>query len=412
MNLSENVQEGIRSIRDNWLRTFLTATIIAIGIMSLVGILTAVDSIQGSVDDSFAQFGANAFDIEGTSERGRRRRRGKEEKVYPPVEYKEALAYEEKIPFSARVSIRTVVTGIAEVKYGTKKTNPNTTIVGANEHFLQVGNFNLELGRNFSQIELSRGEQVAIIGNEIRKTLYDKVNPINKTINILGSQYVVIGVLEEKGSSMGNSDGDRTIIIPLAKAHQIATNTALTYDIRTALESGLDFNVAIGEATALMRQIRKDPLGSPNSFQITRSESLATRLESITNNLRIGGGIVGFTTLIGAAIGLMNIMLVSVTERTREIGVRKAMGATPFRIQQQFLIEAIVICQFGGVAGIILGIVAGNLTSYFLGVTSFVIPWFWMIIAVIISAVVGIISGYYPAYKASRLDPIASLRFE
>lgn len=412
MNLSENVQEGIRSIRDNWLRTFLTATIIAIGIMSLVGILTAVDSIQGSVDDSFAQFGANAFDIEGTSDRGRRRRRGREEKVYPPVKYKEALAYEEKIPFSARVSIRTIVTGIAEVKYGTKKTNPNTTVIGANEHFLQVGNFDLELGRNFSQIELSRGEQVAIIGSEIKKTLYDKINPINKTINILGSQYVVIAVLEEKGSSMGNSDGDRSIIIPLAKAHQIATNTALTYDIRTALESGLDFNVAIGEATALMRQIRKDPLGLPNSFQITRSESLATRLESITNNLRIGGAVVGFITLIGAAIGLMNIMLVSVTERTREIGVRKAMGATPFRIQQQFLIEAIVICQFGGVAGIIFGILIGNLISFFLGVTSFTIPWFWIVVAVIVSALVGILSGYYPAYKASRLDPIASLRFE
>jgi putative ABC transport system permease protein len=172
----------------------------------------------------------------------------------------------------------------------------------------------------------------------------------------------------------------------------------------------LDF--AMGEATGLLRKIRNDQIGKPNSFEIEKSETLAQEMESITSGLRFGGFGVGFITLLGASIALMNIMLVSVTERTREVGVRKALGATPLRIRQQFVIEAIVVCLLGGIGGVILGILIGNLISKGIGIDTFVVPWTWMMVGMMICVAVGLLSGYYPAYKASKLDPIESLRFE
>jgi len=415
MNFQENIKEGLRAIRDNILRTSLTAAIIAIGITSLVGILTAVDSMQASVKNSFAQLGANSFDIKvETDNFSRRRRSGQEDKQYPPIKYKEAVAFKEKFTPPARVSIQAPVTGAAEVKYGGKTTNPNIQVTGGNEHYLVTSGFNLELGRNFSQAELNNAVFVGIIGKELAETLFDKRNPLNKTINIRGYKIKVIGVMERSGSSMGSSSSDRMVLIPFTAAARIPTQGNISYNITTALDldNPKDFEIAMGEATRVMRQIRKDPLGKPNSFEVERSESAVQRLESITSYLKIGGGVVGFITLIGASIGLMNIMMVSVTERTREIGVRKALGATPYRIRQQFLVEAIVICQIGGLAGVLLGILMGNFVASLISSGDFLIPWFWIVLGLIISALVGIISGYYPAYKASRLDPVDALRFE
>ncbi|HAI76920.1 MAG TPA: ABC transporter [Microscillaceae bacterium] len=411
MNFTENVREGIRSIQDNWLRTTLTALIVAIGITSLVGILTAVDAIQASVDSSFAELGANSFDIKGQDER-QMRRRGRDEKKYPPIEYKQAIEYQQQINFQAKVSISTMVTGIAEAKYGSKKTNPNTSVMGINDNYFASNGYTIELGRNFTNVELEEGAHVAIIGYEIMEKLYEKESPINKSLSVAGRKYVIIGVLAKTGSTFGGSGADRNVHIPLALAAQIPSRTKRTYDITTLLENSNEFPFAMGEATRIMRQIRRDKPGASNSFEVARSETLASRLETITGYLKVAGGVIGFITLVGACIGLMNIMLVSVTERTREIGVRKALGATPFRIRQQFLIEAIVICILGGIGGIILGIAIGNLTSVLVGSGVFIVPWLWILIALVISVFVGIISGFYPAYKASLLDPIESLRFE
>ena len=195
-------------------------------------------------------------------------------------------------------------------------------------------------------------------------------------------------------------------------ANQLASGRGLQYNLTVGISDASQLELAMGEATGLMRSIRQDRVGEPNSFELEKSETLAENLESITGALRIGGFGVGFITLLGASIALMNIMMVSVTERTREVGVRKALGATPLRIRQQFVIEAIVVCILGGIAGIIMGIGIGNVISKAIGVDSFVIPWLWMLVGLVICVVVGLLSGYYPAFKASKLDPIESLRFE
>jgi putative ABC transport system permease protein len=411
MNFVENLKEGLRSIQSNILRTVLTALIIAIGITSLVGILTAIESIRASVESNFSQLGANSFDIEGTKP-WRRRNEGSNEKIYPPIRYKEARDFSKLFAYSSEINMEVGVTGNAEAKFQSQKTNPNVRVVGGTENYLTINGYELESGRGFSNIEVENAANVAIIGQEIKSTLFEKTDPINKYVNVLGYKYKVIGVLNKIGSIMGGGGADRMILIPVSTASRIPTNSELSYDLKVGVTNPEDFDMAMGEATVLMRSIRHDQLGRPDSFEITKSESLASRLDDITGYLKIGGFVIGFITLLGAAIGLMNIMMVSVTERTREIGIRKALGATPQRIRQQFLIEAIVICQLGGIVGVILGIAIGNGISMLISSGGFIIPWVWIIVGLIICVAVGLISGYYPAYKASKLDPIESLRFE
>jgi putative ABC transport system permease protein len=413
MNLKENIREGLSSIRANSLRSVLTASIIAIGITALVGILTAIDSIQTSVNSNLASLGANSFDIKANQGGGRRQRRGVEEKLYPPIEYLQARLFKERYKLGGAVTaVYTTVTGLAELKYRSRKTNPNIQLVGGDENYLPVKSFELEKGRNFSPFELDNAMAVVILGNEVSEKLFEKEDPLGKVLTASGNHFKVIGILKKVGASMGGSGSDRMMLIPLEAARALATNRSLTFDITTAVKGNVELGNAVGEATGLMRSLRKDKLGDPNSFEISQSDSLSASLDSIAGYLRIGGMLVGLVTLIGASIGLMNIMLVSVTERTREIGIRKALGATPSKIRQQFLIEAIVICQLGGIAGVVLGILVGNLAALALQSNSFVIPWAWMMGGLAICVVVGLASGYYPAYKASRLDPIESLRFE
>ena len=411
MNLRENIREGVRSIRSNMLRTVLTGLIIAIGITALVGMLTAVDGIKSEIDSSLSNLGANSFDISSRFS-GRRNRGGRKEKRYTPVKYKEAVRYKENFDFPAIVTVYTRASGIAEVKYDTKKTDPNVSITGGDENYFTIKGITIEKGRNFSAMETQYGNYVAILGTEVVKALFDKnENPLNKTIKFYGNNYRVIGILEEKGGFGGDTEEDRNIVIPLLNAKRLDKNGRMRYNITTMLEDPEQIDYAMGEASGLMRQIRGDRVADEDSFEIERSDSVTEALDDMTNGLRMGGFGVGFLTLLGAAIGLMNIMMVTVTERTREIGVRKALGATPKRIRQQFLIEAIVICQMGGVVGALLGILVGNLLANVLG-GAFVIPWTWIIVGLIICIIVGLLSGYLPARKAARLDPIEALRFE
>lgn len=410
MNLKENIREGTKAIKSNLLRTILTASIIAIGITSLVGILTAIDGIKSSIDTSFSSLGANSFDV-------RRRwpertvQEGKEQKQYPLLQKDEVLEFKERFT-EGTATLHLWVSGSAEIKRLSNKTTPNFTVRGIDENYMIIRNYNIVNGRNFTQLDIQNGANYVLIGNEVVKNLFKDEDPINKKISFYGNQFIVIGVLEKKGGFGGETYADRTVFIPFKNAIRISRRGYLDYRITVMVSDPTKMDHAVGEATSLMRRLRKDPIGEEESFEVSVNKTLEEELEELTSYLRIGGFSIGFITLVGASIGLMNIMLVSVTERTREIGIRKAIGATPLKIRLQFLIEAILICIMGGIGGVVIGLTIGNVIANIIKTGNFVAPWEWVSMGFIVCLIVGLISGYYPAYKASKLDPIDALRYE
>ncbi|WP_036678313.1 ABC transporter permease [Daejeonella oryzae] len=410
MGYSENLKVALQSVKSNKLRTFLTAIIIAIGLTALVGILTSIDAIEGSLNNTFSSMGANSFTIRNRGIGIRIGGGGERPKRFTPITYEEALNFKSSFNFPAMVSVNTFASFAATAKVGNQKTNPNISVLGADENYLLTGGYKLALGRNFSQAELEFGSGVVIIGNEVKTRLFKDSDPINKIITVGNNKFKVIGVFAEKGSSMGFG-GDKVCVVPLLKAKQIMTIPNPSYTISVIAEDPLHMESAIGESTGLFRNIRRLSAAQENNFEISKSDAIAQTLVDNLKFVRIGGITIGAITLIGAAIALMNIMIVSVTERTREIGIRKAIGATPVIIRRQFLIEATVICLMGGVTGVFLGILIGNLLSMVMG-GSFIMPWGWTALGLGLCIGVGLLSGLYPAVKASKLDPVESLRYE
>jgi putative ABC transport system permease protein len=413
MNLKENISEGLRSIKSNLLRTVLTATIITFGIMSLVGILTAIEGMQGSVNKSFEGLGVNTFDIKVEQNNGRRRR-GIVKKQPKPIYFRQALDYKENFAKKTKaiVSIYTFASQGETVKFETEKSNPNIIVVGADENYLNLKGYKIQSGRNISENDRFYSNKMVLIGFEVAQKFFPEESPIGKNITLMGEKFNIAGVLEKKGSITGGDD-DRVTIIPLEVARNFDQNGVFSYQITTSVPDAINLDYTLAEATSVMRIVRGDKVYDDDSFKIERSDALLNDLNEVTGYLRIGGFGISIITLLGASIALMNIMMVSVTERTREIGIRKALGASPTKIRLQFLIEAIVICIIGGLAGVFLVIAAGNVVSFFMtGGGSFVVPWNWILLGLVVCIVVGLLSGYYPAYKASKLDPIESLRYE
>lgn len=407
----ENIRISLESIKSHKIRAILTVLIIAFGIMALVGILTSIDSIKNSLNENFAMMGSNTFTMRNRELRVQVGGRRSRPKNFRNINYDEAITFKDRFVFPATVSAYTYGTGIATLKFKSEKTNPNIRVLGIDNEYIATAGLEMGKGRNFNHNEIYYGAHVAIIGNEIKTTLFkENEDPLGKTISIGSGKYLVVGVLKEKGSSMGFS-GDRNCLVPVNNVRQYFGRPNMNFSINVMTDNPEDIESAIDEATGIFRIIRKDPLSEGNSFGITKSDTIANMLIDLIKYVTLAATIIGLITLFGAAIGLMNIMLVSVTERTKEIGIRKATGATSRTIRNQFLVEAIVIAQMGGIVGIIFGIVAGNIVSMISG-TAFIIPWMWILLGVVLCLIVALISGILPATKAAKLDPIESLRYE
>ena len=410
--IKENIKIAFGSIRTQLLRTSLTIIIIAIGITALVGILTIVTCLENELNSNFASMGSNTFSINQYEFKNRNQGGGAEDKVHPIISYPEARQYKEKYkyPFT-QTSVSFTATSGAEVKYENEKTDPEISVLGVDENFTLNSGLDVVQGRTFNSFDVSNNAYVCIVGNDFAsKGLLKDVNPIDKIIAIRGAKFRVIGVLKAKGSTFGKSQ-DLRVLIPIQVARSLFSAPNINYTVSSMVNKKELLEGAVDDAMVTMRQIRKlNPVEDQN-FAISRSDDLVNKISSITGVLGISAWVIGIITVLGSSIALMNIMIVSVTERTREIGVRKSLGATQKTIAWQFFMETLLIGQMGGFVGIVFGVLIGFAISTFLNF-AFTIPWMAIFSAVITSFIVALVSGLYPAIKASKLDPIEALRYE
>jgi len=405
----ENLRISFRAIRSNRLRAILTMCIMAFGIMALVGILTAIDAIKSSLTNQFTMMGANSFTI---TSRAINFHIGNEarQRNYSRISYREATEFKERFTEPAWVSISFNATGLSTVKFESEETNPNVRLTGVDENFIAVSGYEIETGRNFNQDEIRMNRHIVLIGSEIVTKLFPSgTDPIDKEINVAGMKLRVAGVLKKKGASAMSSDN--VCFMPVTTARQYFSRPNMTFSITVMPHSPVNLDMMAGAAEGIFRIVRNLDPRDESDFNISKSDNLVNMLLKNTRFVTLAATLIGIVTLFGAAVGLMNIMLVSVTERTREIGTRKAIGAKTQTIKYQFLFESIMIGQMGGILGIILGILIGNLVSSMLG-SSFIIPWIWVITGIVVCFIVGVVSGYAPAVKAANIDPIEALRYE
>jgi putative ABC transport system permease protein len=385
--------------------------IIAIGITALVGILTVVSALENTLSSDFASMGSNTFNINQYENVSRRRGGDEREVINPILSYPEAMAFKNKYKYPlTETSISFTATSTAEIKFESTKTDPENKIVGVDEFFMANSGLETSLGRNFTGFDIQNNTYNCIVGSDFQKGLLKDVNPIDKIISIRGAKFKVIGVLKEKGSTFGNSQ-DLRVLIPIQVARSLFTAPRINYTMSVMVGKKELLDEAIDNANSTMRRVRKLSPVKDNNFAIVRSDDLINRILSITQYLGIASWVISIITILGSSIALMNIMIVSVTERTREIGVRKALGAKKSTIAFQFFIETLLIGQMGGLVGIVFGISIGYAIATAIDFV-FVIPWGAIVAAFITSFAVAIVSGLYPAVKASKLDPIEALRYE
>jgi putative ABC transport system permease protein len=409
--LRENIRIALGSIRTQLLRTILTVMIIAFGITALVCILTVVAALENTLSSKFASMGSNTFNITQYDITERMDGDQGEHKVNPIITYPEAKGFADKYnyPFT-HASLSFTAASKAEVKFESKKTDPEITIMGVDEYFLVNSGLETTQGRNFTRFDITNNSYTCILGSDFEKSLFKDVNPIGKVISIRGAKFKVIGVLKEMGSTFGNSQ-DLRVLIPIQVARSLFTAPNINYSVSVMIDKKELLDKAVDNALTTMRRIRKLNPVEENNFGVSRSDDLINRILSITQYLGYAAWIIGVITIFGSSIALMNIMLVSVTERTREIGVRKALGAKRGTIATQFFIETLVVGQMGGILGIIFGILGGFGFASALDF-EFAAPWSAIMWAFITTFIVAVFSGSYPAVKASRLDPIEALRYE
>ncbi len=409
----ENIRIAFESIKSQKIRALITLLIIAFGIMALVGTLTVVKGIDNNFSSSLQSLGSNNFSFKRYTNnflQGRQHQRGRK-KINPKITYRNAMDFKKRFrERDALVSLSFVAGRNKEIKNDEKKSDPTYIIVGVDANYMKVKAFDVTKGRIFTGKDIEDNHHFAIIGTDLVKELFKNENPLQKNIIINGNRFKITGVLKNKQATFGGSENNK-VLIPINLARSIYSNKNANYNIDVAVTDKKQYDVLVSKAIALMRNIRKLKPAQPNNFGINRSDKLAAELKKVSQSLTLFAFIIGLITILGSSIALMNIMLVSVTERTREIGVRKALGANRFLIMLQFFIETLTITFLGGMVGIIFGIFIGIGVSKLMHMP-FAMPWNAIGTAFFVIFVVAIISGLYPAFKASKLDPIQALRYE
>ncbi|MBQ9470202.1 MAG: ABC transporter permease [Bacteroidales bacterium] len=408
--LGENIRISMSAIKSTKLRTLLTVLIIALGIMALVGILTATEVMSNGISAEFAEMGANSFTISSRGSYVRINNKEFRTKTHAHISLRQAQEFKAHLGFPALVGISAQASGSATVKYRSEQTNPNISVYGVDKDYLSVAALGIAQGRNLTAHEVTDARNVCLLGAHVASRLFGQhISPLGKLVGVGAARYRVVGVLEAKGS--GFSSANEQVLIPVTSLAVHFPRPNQNHSITVLPHRAALAEAAQAEAEGAFRMVRRLSATDENDFNIERSDSLAKLLMENLGFVSLAATLIGVITLLGAAVGLMNIMLVSVAERTREIGTRKALGAKSAYIKQQFLIEAVLVCLLGGVLGVVLGIAVGNIVALIAG-GAFMLPWGWMLTGLLISSGVGVVAGYLPAVKAARLNPIEALRYE
>lgn len=410
MQISQILLISLQSLKNNRLRTLLTVLGVVVGIFSIIVIMTIITMLQSSIENGVSQLGKNTFQIQkfpammGGGHGERWKYRNRKDITLEDYFRLAALLKQAKYVGAEQWQFGKVV------KYSNKETNPNISVAGITTGAIQTNSWNVDYGREIRETDVQYSNDVCMIGADVVSKIFVNVNPVGQIVRVDSKPLTVIGVIEKQPQLFGQSR-DNYILLPITTFQGMYGRRDRSINITVMSQSKEDYNTTIESAIGYMRNIRKVAPGEENDFDIFSNESIMGQINNITGGVKIGAMAVSIIALIAAGVGIMNIMLVSVTERTREIGIRKAIGARRSTILLQFLFEAIVLCLFGGLVGIMLGVGIGNLAGSALNAQT-AIPYDWVAIGLALCLFVGIVFGTYPAYKAANLDPIEALRYE
>jgi putative ABC transport system permease protein len=411
MQFREIISMALQSLGANKLRSGLTMIGITIGVFSVISVMTAIGALQASIEGGISFLGSNIFQFAKFPVSGGQGGRNADKYANRRnITYAQALRYQQLMQGIARDVCLKCFDFNAQGVYGGLKTPPALTVAGSNKSFLAANSYSLAYGRNISDEDVDLSRNVILIGKALEKNLFPHESPLGKVIKINGHPLSVIGVLAEKGSAFGSSQDD-ICVIPITRFFETFGSAKRTVNIATQSYSQETYNRTLDKGIGAMRIARGLKPNQPDDFEIYSNDSLKSAFANIAGVVRVGAFVISLIALIAAGIGIMNIMLVSVTERTKEIGIRKSIGAKSRDILRQFLAEAVFISEAGGILGIILGVLGGNLLANWLQ-ADLIFPFGWAIAGLVVCSAIGIGFGFYPAYRAASLDPIEALRFE